>query len=385
VRVALVTNVPEDFHRPRGGVQSTAVALIRALASRPDIALHVIAANANVTQDRVVCLGPARLYYRRARALPVLVGALTEQRRIVTRMLRRLQPDIVHACDTSYFKIGYSGCPVLYQLQGSICTDTTFGRRFTRLRHYAWRRLEERALRAADAVLVNSPAVADLIAPQRTERVYVADEPVNAEFFGVQRSPRPCTVLFLGKLSLPKNPIALVRAIALLREKRVPVECRFVGAIDPAYAPVVDAALEEYGVRHVCTLLGCLSRGELIEELCAATVLAHPSLQEHAPAAISEAMVIGVPVVASAVGGIPQMVSDGETGFLVAAGNIIELATRLEQLLTDSDLQQRMSAAARAIAAERFSGEAAAARMVARYTTVCKWWHLQRARKMVAQ
>lgn len=377
MRVALLTNLPEDFDRPRGGVQSTAVALIRALTHYADIELHVLVVNRQISKDRDRDLDGTRVYYRRSMQLPVLIGTLTDQRRKVSHLLHAIRPDIVHACDTSYFKVRHGSYPELYQIQGAISLDTAFGPRFLRLRSHAWRCLEHRGLRQADAVLVNSPQVAQEIADQRTEAVYVADEPVNPEFFDARRRECRNTILFVGKLTELKNPLALVKAAGLLRDRGVCAETLLVGGEDPDYGAKLRETIGRLRLNRTCKLLGRLSRAQLIAELSSASVLAHPSFREHAPAAICEAMVVGVPVVASGVGGIPSMLQDGETGFLIDPADPTDLAKRLEQLLTDADLRSRMSRRARSIAMERFSGEVAARRMVERYHSILSAWQGQ--------
>jgi glycosyltransferase involved in cell wall biosynthesis len=87
----------------------------------------------------------------------------------------------------------------------------------------------------------------------------------------------------------------------------------------------------------------------------AADVYAHPAKAETFPTVILEAMACGTPVVASAVGGIPEQVRDGETGFLVAQGDDAMLAERLATLERELDLARTMGRRAAALASERFS------------------------------
>ncbi len=370
MRVALVTNLPVDLDAPRGGVQSTAVAMTRALAERTDVKLHVVVVNADVPGDEDRALGRARLHYRTAQRRPVILGALTDQRRIVTGILTELRPDIVHACDTSYFKVGYRASPVIYHVQGSIHADTLLDGWARRLRSGLWGYLERRGLRGADALLLNNPRFAESIRALRADDVYVVDEPVAAEMFAVEHAPRRQRVLCVGAVCELKNSLALVDAAAKLRERGVRIEVRFAGGIDEAFAPRLREHVRATDADSLCEFLGYLSRGELLEELASAAVLAHPSLREHAPAAISEALVVGLPVVASHVGGIPFMIDEGQTGFLIDPRDSDQLADRLERLLVDDELRGRMSAAARSAGRVRFSGPAVAERLCEVYRRI---------------
>jgi glycosyltransferase involved in cell wall biosynthesis len=69
---------------------------------------------------------------------------------------------------------------------------------------------------------------------------------------------------------------------------------------------------------------------------------------------IAEAMACGKPVVATRVGGIPELVQDGETGFLVPRGDVAQIASRILNLLADRDLRTRLGEAGRRVASERF-------------------------------
>ena len=91
----------------------------------------------------------------------------------------------------------------------------------------------------------------------------------------------------------------------------------------------------------------------------------HSALEEAFGIAIAEAMAAGLPVVATCVGGIPDVVADGETGWLVASGDARALADRLEELIQDGAARARMGAAGRERALELFSPQELARRYAA--------------------
>ena len=73
------------------------------------------------------------------------------------------------------------------------------------------------------------------------------------------------------------------------------------------------------------------------------------------PAAVLEAQALGIAVVASRVGGLPEMIVDGETGYLCAAGDVEMFCSRIEDLIRDSELRERIGSAARRSVEERHS------------------------------
>jgi len=86
----------------------------------------------------------------------------------------------------------------------------------------------------------------------------------------------------------------------------------------------------------------------------AADIYLHASRADTFPTSVLEALACGAPVVATAVGGIPEQIADGETGYLVPAGDSLAMAARVKQLLENGDLRQRMAARAAETAVGRF-------------------------------
>ncbi|HMG74167.1 MAG TPA: N-acetyl-alpha-D-glucosaminyl L-malate synthase BshA [Pyrinomonadaceae bacterium] len=107
------------------------------------------------------------------------------------------------------------------------------------------------------------------------------------------------------------------------------------------------------GVSDKCVFVGKQPR--IVDYLCAADILLLPSEQESFGLAALEAMACQVPVIASRVGGVPEVVDDGETGFLSAVGDVDKMANDAVKLLTDNTLRREMGKRARASAISRYS------------------------------
>lgn len=181
-------------------------------------------------------------------------------------------------------------------------------------------------------------------------RLFVVPNGVDAE---ARADPGgSARVLFLSNARRDKGLLALREAMAFVRARRP------------------EAALDEAGEG---TALGPVA-GEAKERLFrGAALFALPTaLEEGQPVAIVEALAHGLPVVATPMGAIPDMVRDGENGFLVPPGDPRALAEAIDRLLADPALRARMGEASRALHAERFTaarhreGLAEALRAVAR-------------------
>jgi len=146
----------------------------------------------------------------------------------------------------------------------------------------------------------------------------------------------PAEVLFAGRLSPEKGIEELVAATEGMN---------LVVAGDGPLRDLVPGAL------------GFVPHDELELLYDRAAVVVLPSYREGLPLCVLEAMAHGRPVVASAVGGIPELVEDGVTGFLVEPGDVSGLREAIERLLSDPALRRRMGRAARARVAERCSWE----------------------------
>ena len=110
-----------------------------------------------------------------------------------------------------------------------------------------------------------------------------------------------------------------------------------------------------------CALFGPLPLAKVAEQLAEADVFCLPSYFEPSPVAVVEAMHHGLPAVGTRVGGMPDRIIDGETGWLVKAGDIPALARALTSLLDDPALRHTMGDAGRRLAAESSRGKPPAA------------------------
>lgn len=163
------------------------------------------------------------------------------------------------------------------------------------------------------------------------------------------------TILYLGLLERKKGAHDLLEAFARLPQARTTCKLVLAGSGD---IEGLRALAHSLGIADRVILPGWIGPKEKSHWLERAACLALPSYAEGLPMAILEAMAQGVPVVASAVGGIPQVVRPGETGSLVTPGDLADLTTQLSRIMNDEPLRQRMGEAGRQRIAERYSAQA---------------------------
>ncbi|WP_328346468.1 glycogen synthase [Streptomyces violaceus] len=248
---------------------------------------------------------------------------------------------------------------------------------------------ERTAVEAADAVIAVSGAMREDILgcypALDPENVHVVHNGIDTSLYrpdhgtdaldriGLDRS-RPY-VLFVGRITRQKGVPHLLRAVRDIDPAAQVVLCA--GAPD---TPAIDQEFRElFGelsrVRDgVFWIPSMLPRPEVIQLLTHAALFVCPSVYEPLGIVNLEAMACGTPVVASAVGGIPEVVDDGRTGLLVPAGDDFEagLARAMDSVLGDPEAAGRMGEAGRERAVGEFGWDAVARRTVRLYEEILK-------------
>jgi glycosyltransferase involved in cell wall biosynthesis len=154
-------------------------------------------------------------------------------------------------------------------------------------------------------------------------------------------SPDDGLILFLGRVEERKGAFDLIDAAALLRGRYRLVICGE-GAIDAAAQHA-----RSRGVDGRVSFPGWIDGQGKRELLRRASILVLPSYHEGVPMAVLEAMSWSIPVVATAVGGIPDIVTDGKEGVLVQPGDPAGLAQAIERLMDDPTLRAALGSAGR--------------------------------------
>jgi glycosyltransferase involved in cell wall biosynthesis len=277
-------------------------------------------------------MGNLRRQPWRAALLPAFLASF---RRAAGRRAR--DADLIHAhWLPSGLVAATCGRPFVVQLWG---TDVELARRM--------RPLARAVLLRARLVICPSNALAEAARSLGAERVRVIPSGVEIPV-SVGEEAEPPEVLFVGRLSREKGVLELVQAANGL--------------------PLVvagDGPLRE----QVPQARGFIPHHALAPLYERAAVIAVPSHREGFGVACAEAMAHARPVVASAVGGLLDLVVDGETGLLVPPCDVAALREALERLLADRDLRRRLGEAGRERIRERFSWPAVTDATIAAYET----------------
>jgi glycosyltransferase involved in cell wall biosynthesis len=290
----------------------------------------------------------------------------------VAFLLRRLESPLVHvqvASRGSFWRkfvvcwlARAAGRPYIFHLHGG-----GFGRFYDDESGWLARRLIRSTLQHASLVIALSEQWRErLLEICPLARVDVLHNAVAIpDIQGLRRlDDRDSTLLFLGHLLRDKGVYDLVRAFARVAA-RFPRAKLVLGGTGDLEGVQQLAAQLEISDRLSCP--GWLGPDRKSAALASSLIFLLPSYHEGMPMALLEAMSWGLPVIATPVGGIPQVIDHEVSGLLVAAGDIEGLARQIERLLADTALRERLGASARARIETDFSLRDALERLTAIY------------------
>lgn len=313
-------------------------------------------------------LAVGRLYLRAAREAPFDVVHLHESDGVLVALLLRLarllrRPSgralLVATLQVSYTRERRSVRPV--RAGGRVVSRPTGSERlFARVRAPILAGLGRLTGRLADRVVAPSHATGvELEEDYGARDVTVIPNGIApgpavarpAEAINL-RGGRP-VVLYAGRLRTRKAVAVLLEAFALLRREHP--EATLVLAGDGEQRPALETRARELGLADAVRFVGAQPRSAMPGWYASADVFCLPSIYEGFPLAILEAMAAGLPVVATAVAGVPEAVADGVTGRIVAPEDAAALARALLELVADPATARRMGEAGRRRVEEEFA------------------------------
>jgi glycosyltransferase involved in cell wall biosynthesis len=277
--------------------------------------------------------------------------------RAVRKKLKQIQPDIAHGQGTEHdcaISAVFSGFPNVVTIHGNmrLIAEVNQAKRFS----HQWlaARFEAFTLPRSRGVVCITRYTREAVA-KLARRTWVLPNAVDASFFDIDAQPppeRPPKVLCVGFVCPRKNQNRFIQSLdALASQKKF--ELIFLGEVrgEQAYGAEFLGLVQ---ARPWCRHGGFADREKLKAHFREATLLALPSLEDNCPMAVLEAMAAGVPVVAANVGGVPDLIEAGETGFFCDPLDAASMRSAVEKILADPAGATQMARQAKARARERF-------------------------------
>lgn len=234
------------------------------------------------------------------------------------------------------------------RLAGIPFSMTCHGSELNEITHH---RLTEKVAQAAFVACVSQYGKSQLMSasdPSHWHKLHVVRCGIPpAEEDGGKPSPTPdsrgltspnCSdgafqILCVARLSPEKGHLVLLDALAELRDRGVDFHCRLAG--DGRLRPKIEVRARQLGLSSLLTLTGSRTPEQVARLYRTADVVVLASFSEGVPVSLMEAMSHGIPVVATRVGGVPELVKDGHSGLLVSPGDAVALKDALLRVLED--------------------------------------------------
>ncbi len=360
----------------KGGGESLTISLINELKKYSDIELHVITTEI-MWKDITKIEDNITIHYLASPPLPrfITIGTIDQYKTI--KKIKELKPNIVHAHMTAgpgYYVLK-SGFPNIITVLG-IAKEEYHSKIRPGLLDEVRRRIilpmEQYVFDHATILTVISPYVKKKIESFCKGEIYIIPCGIREEFFEIENNEVENRLLFVGGIEPRKGLLNLLKAVKIIKKEIPDVRLHIVGSVrKQGYFNSLTDYVKQNNLNENIIFKGELTNEEIKKEFSECSLFVFPSKEESFGIVLAEAEACGKPVVASDIGGIPYVVDDNKTGFLVEYGNFENFAEKVLILLKDKNLRINMGKAGKE-KAKQFSNKDIAEKYYKLYEKVIK-------------
>ena len=329
-----------------GGISTYVYNLAKGLTERG----HIVDVVARQTKDITGYEINEGISIHRSPLLALPAAHLFTHGFLSTIVVRKCRPDILHVNQPGTFFPGDPQIPVVTTFHTTIDQEkAAFSCRslYGLYVNFMWpaiKFIEEYTIeKSGRLVAVSQQTAKKLIEthPRRVSKIEVIFNALPDEWFQIERRDRGNLLLFAGRLSEIKGVEYLIEAMPIVKREFPDVRLILVG--DGELRGKLERRVRSFRLGETVTFEGDLDQSMLIPLYSMATALVLPSFYENCPFSILQAFASGVPVVATQIGGINELIDDGETGLLTPPRDSYALASAISRMLADAQLRRRIS------------------------------------------
>lgn len=375
MRIVLTT----DYYPPHfgGGVEAVVSQLASHLAAADhEVLVITIGERAAAGSEQIEGVTVRRFPgIRMSRVTGLELTISIAAQRSIKRTIAQFGPDVVNAHHL-YFATTLPtltaandlGVPAVLTLH--VAGMESFGGWRGAVARFYERRMGGRIVDQADALIAVSEAVAVTVHPHTRSSVSVIPNGVDLRRFKppASRQRSNARIIYVGRLIANKGPDIALSAFREVHREMSDATLLMVG--DGPMRKRLENYARSNHITHSVEFLGL--REDVADLMRQSEVFVRPSFVEGMPLTVLEAMACGLPVVASNVGGVSEIVQNGETGLVVPPGSVASVASALLRLLGDETLSRKMGEAGRTRVMKRHSWEAATAATYEVFSTVVR-------------
>lgn len=282
--------------------------------------------------------------------LPMTITGITVDLYNLIKEINKIKPDLVHGqmVGAPYGIATY----FLAKRYPSILTIHTLIRQNTKVKrtlkswiHDAlWHFLEKSEIKGIKNIITVSEHLKPDISSMGCSRIYSIPNGIKPEWLKIESKYIDGRILFVGRILPIKGLENLIMAIHIIKKKRMNINLHIVGPyLDVEYFNRLQRLMIDLNIQDNVIFTGPLYGKKLIKEYSESQIFVLPSHDESNPFVLIEAMAAGIPIVATAVGGIPYLINEGENGFLVKDNDVEDMAGRMMHLLNQRDVRNGIS------------------------------------------
>ncbi len=337
LKVALLAPIPMDYQNVTSGVPMASLSLARAIKKYCfDVEITIVSINNDQKKIKYRQTDFARIFSIPTFRNRIVLLYLPDIYRIRS-FLEILNPDVVHSQGfPEYILAGqFSGIPHVATLHGIIAREAKT--EFRPLKHFIRAiirgQLERYYVGRLKDIISISNYVRRYTSCITPARIHDIDNVIDERFFEMEDKHIPGFILLVGSVVYRKGAHVLIDAVGRLRNTKVVPMIHIVGSIqDFNYLQLLQEMIHKRKLQDNFFFHDSVSNEKLDEFYTKADIVCLPSLEETSPLSIAQAMAIGKKIVASNCGGIPDLLKNGETGFLFPAGSSEYLSVILSDI-----------------------------------------------------
>lgn len=358
MRIALVGGFPVEPARVQGGVDAALLYLVDGFRYHSLLDVSIFSPSTSLASDCVLDLNEYTVHQV---LLPHFKAAwlagFPSASRHFKYTLDCFQPDVVHGQGLALPGIlaTESGYP-------AVVTAHAYGLDQLRLEKserffsslYAWlvyQRQQRPCVKQADHIVAPSAYIKGLLEADTSTPVSIIPEPTHDRFYRLKSTEQGFEkrLLYVGRISPRKRIHDLIRAVLRLRRRIPDIHLHIVGPVShPSYYKQLQELVNKYGLDEHIRFLGHVHERDVLREYRQCAVVVHAAVHESFCLSVAQGMAARKPAIVSRSGNLPDLITDGESGFVVDVGDIDAWVERIETLLLDTELRRKMGERAHA-------------------------------------
>ncbi len=333
----------------RGGAERHIINLKDEIVKNTDVELHIVYCTnkKNMTVQKEA--DNITLHPIDSSSLPMTIkGILIDDFKIM-KTVKKIDPDIIHAqMIGAPYGLAASLLSKKYPTIVTVHTMTFQMKNKKRslkgiIHDVIWEALEKWETKRIHAFIAVANNLEIELKRMKADNITVIQNGVEKKWFDMDTTPVPGRIICVGRFQKIKGQDHLLRAIHQVKSQGIEIELHLIGGIfDHKYYNSLKVMIDELNISKNVEFLVDINDDELEKEYGESSIFVLPSREESHPIALLEAMASGKPVIATGVGGVPQMLTTGREGYIIEYGDSDILAKHLQTLLNDDTLRKSM-------------------------------------------